>query len=77
MADNTPDASGAIGDVSFYDQDDRQIGKTVAVSLGRPSRATFDLAGAVQTKITCAGRDRVTDEPRHFYVTLGDAALVP
>ena len=77
VADNASAANGAIGDISFYDQDDRKLGTTVAVSLGHPTRVTLDLGGAVQTKITCAGRDRVTDEVRHFYVTLGDAALVP
>jgi len=77
VADNASEANGAISDIAFYDQDDRKLGKTVVVSLAHPARVTLDLAGVVQTKITCSGRDRVTDETRQFYVTLGDAALIP
>lgn len=77
VADNASDANGAIADVAFYDQDDRQIGKQIAVSIAHPTTVTFDMSGVVQTKITCSGRDRITDEARWFYVTLGDAALTP
>jgi hypothetical protein len=77
VADNATSANGAIGDIAFYDQDGRQIGKTVSVSLAHPTQVQLDTTGVIQTKINCSGRDRVTDDPRHFYVTLGDAALIP
>jgi hypothetical protein len=77
VADSASDANGAIADISFYDQDDRQLGKTVSVSVAHPAAVTLDMTGIVQTKITCAGRDRVTDDSRSFHVMLGDAALIP
>ena len=77
VADNATSANGAIGDIAFYDQDGRQIGKTESVSLAHPTQVQLDTTGVIQTKINCSGRDRVTDDPRHFYVMLGDAALIP
>jgi hypothetical protein len=77
VADSASDANGAIADISFYDQDNRQIGKTVSVSVAHPTAVTLDVTGVVQTKITCSGRDRVTDDSRWFHVMLADAALTP
>lgn len=77
VADSASDANGAIADISFYDQDDRQIGKTVSVSVAHPAPVALDMTGVIQTKITCSGRDRVTDDSRWFHVMLGDAALIP
>ncbi|HKE50125.1 MAG TPA: hypothetical protein VKE25_01310 [Actinomycetes bacterium] len=77
VADSASDANGAIADISFYDQDDRQIDKTFSVSVAHPTAVTIDLTGVVQTKITCSGRDRVNDDSRWFHVMLGDAALAP
>ena len=77
VADNATSANGAIGDIEFYDQDGRQIGKTVSVSLAHPAPVQLDTTGVIQTKITCSGRDRVTDAGRNFYVAIGDAALTP
>jgi hypothetical protein len=77
VADNAVAASGGIADIAVYDQDDRKIGETVSVSLAHPQPVDLSIGGVVQAKITCAARDRVTDRGRAFYVTLGDAALVP
>lgn len=77
VADNAASANGAIADISFYDQDDRQIGETSSVSVAHPTPVTLAMNDVVQTKITCSGRDRATDESRYFDVTLGDAALSP
>ncbi|MGH8835847.1 MAG: hypothetical protein ACRDWG_12785 [Actinomycetes bacterium] len=77
VADNASNANGAIADLSFYDQDDRQISKTASVSIAHPATVTLDMTGVVQTKIMCFGRDRVTDERRTFRVIIGDAALTP
>ena len=77
VADNARSASGGIADIAVYDQDDRQIGETASVSLAHPQRVDLGVGGVVQAKITCAARDRATDQGRAFYITLGDAALVP
>jgi hypothetical protein len=77
IADDASSASEAAGDLSFTDQDKRQLGGAVTVSLGHPQQVSFAVpAGTVRLRVHCASRDLSGAQgSRSFYVALGNAAL--
>ncbi len=76
VPDTASDAFGGIAEMIFYDQDNRQLGKTYDVSLGHPQAVQIPLNGAVHLRVTCSGRDIKTNQPRGFYGGLGDASII-
>jgi hypothetical protein len=60
----------------FYDQDGHQLAQPIDVSVGHKQSVTIDLKNIVHLRVTCAGRDAKTNQPRSFYAALGDPILI-
>lgn len=75
LADNTQNAIGDEGTVTFTDQNNRQLGKAVTVALGSPARVTLNIVGVTQLGATCVGRNVATQSWVDIPVVLGNAAV--
>lgn len=77
IPDNMQGATDAIVTITFSNESEQQIGKTVQVWLGHPAAVSMDVTGVTQLGITCDARDRRTnqDEDGNFDVSLGNAGI--
>jgi hypothetical protein len=77
IPDNMQGATDAIATITFSNESEQQIGKTVQVWLGHPVAVSMDVTGVTQLGITCDARDRRTnqDENDNFDVSLGNAGI--
>lgn len=77
IPDNMQGATDAIATITFSNESEQQIGKTVQVWLGHPVSVSMDVTGVTQLGITCDARDRRTnqDEDGNFDVSLGNAGI--
>lgn len=77
IPDNMQGATDAIATITFSNESEQQIGKTVQVWLGHPAAVSMDVTGVTQLGITCDARDRRTnqDEDGNFDVSLGNAGI--
>jgi hypothetical protein len=77
IPDNMQGATDAIATITFSNESEQQIGKTVQVWLGHPVAVSMDVTGVTQLGITCDARDRRTnqDEDGNFDASLGNAGI--
>jgi hypothetical protein len=76
LPDNEQNVTGVIATIVFTDQDGRQLGKPVNVSLGQPRSVTLNIAGVTQLGLTCTGRDEHTSQTAYgIQVALGNAGI--
>lgn len=78
VPDDSSDVTGYVGTLSFANQDGRQLGKTVSVSLGHPSRVMLNIGGVTQLDVTCYAHDPSSgnSEVNGLQVALGNARIV-
>lgn len=59
---------------ALYDSNENQVGEPVVVSVGNPTKRSFDVSATRQMKLTCSAINLQTKKPRDAgYVVLGDA----
>lgn len=77
IPDNMQGATDAIATITFSNESEQQIGKTVQVWLGHPASVSMDVTGVTQLGITCDARDRRTNQQQdgYFAVSLGNAGI--
>ena len=74
IPDNTQDATGDVGTITFSNEAGRQIGSPIQVSLGHPVKVELNIAGVTQLGMTCTGRNLSTNQPADLpQVALGNA----
>lgn len=76
IPDNTQDVTDVVAAITFTNESGQEIGKSIQISLGHPSRIKFNIAGVTQLGLTCNGRDaRTSQAVSDFQVALGDAGI--
>jgi hypothetical protein len=77
IPDNMQGATDAVATITFSNESEQQIGKTVQVWLGHPATVSLNVTGVTQLGVTCDARDRRTDqnEDGNFNVSLGNAGV--
>lgn len=74
IPDNTTDATGDVGTITFSNEAGRQIGSPIQVSLGHPVKVELNITGVTQLGMTCTGRNLSTNQPADLpQVALGNA----
>lgn len=75
IPDNTEDATGDVGTITFSNEAGQQIGNSIQVSLGHPVKVDLTITGVTQLGMTCSGRNASTSQPASFQVSLGNAGV--
>jgi hypothetical protein len=73
IPDNMTGATDVTATVTFTNESDQRLGRSVQVSLGHPATVRVPISGVTQLGITCVGRDiRTGQQTNNFQVAIGN-----